>query len=183
MDLFERIEGILLHPSDEWPKIAAEGSVTLAPYFLYVSILASIGPVALMLKSMGASMFLAVFTYAFTFFEVFMLALTVDVMAPSFGGERNFTQSLKLIAYSFTALWVADAFQLFSQPIVGGVLALAAAIYGMYTFYLGVPVLKKCGPGKAIGFTMLIAICTLLLSVILEGFFLWVIGAVLGWGQ
>jgi hypothetical protein len=183
VDFFERVKNILLHPRDEWPKIAAEDSTTLAPHVIYISMVASFGPVAMLLKSMGASMFLAVFTYAFTFFEVFMLALTVDVLAPSFGGERNFVQSLKLVAYSFTAMWVADIFQLGLQSVVGIVIGVVGAIYGLYTFYLGVPVLKKCPPGKAIGLTLIIMVCTFLISVMLAGFLLWGLSAVFGFGQ
>jgi len=37
-----------------------------------------------------------------------VVALIVDTLAPSFGGERNRVQALKAVAYSSTAYWVAS---------------------------------------------------------------------------
>ena len=39
----------------------------------------------------------------------FLLALIVDVLAPTFGGTKDFVASLKLVAYSYTAAWVAGS--------------------------------------------------------------------------
>lgn len=180
MELLERAKNILLRPKDEWPKIAAEKTPTLSPYVVYVSVLAAIGPLALLVGSMGTAIFLAVFTYAFSFFEVFMLALTIDVVRPSLGGERNFTQSFKLVAYSYTASWVAAVAQMPLQSVVGGIIGLVAAIYGVYIFYLGVPVLAQCPRGKSVLMTIIFVVCAILLSVVLAGLLLWGVGAVLG---
>ena len=43
---------------------------------------------------------------------IYLMALIVDALAPTFGGEKNFMQSLKLVAYSYTAAWLAGIFQL-----------------------------------------------------------------------
>ena len=72
--------------------------------------------------------------------------MIVDALAPTFGGEKNFIQSLKLTAYSYTAAWIAGIFQLI--PFLGGILSLLGAVYAWYTFYLGVAVMKKCPPGE-----------------------------------
>jgi hypothetical protein len=53
--------------------------------------------------------------------------------------------------------------------MLGGVIALAAAIYAFYTFYLGVPVLKKATPEKAVQFTLVIVVCGIVLGL-LSGF-------------
>jgi hypothetical protein len=53
---------------------------------------------------------------------------------------------------------------------LGGIIALLAAIYAWYTFYLGVPVLKKCPQDKAIGYTIVVVICGILLGVVLTAF-------------
>ncbi|MBK6337308.1 MAG: YIP1 family protein [Betaproteobacteria bacterium] len=66
--------------------------------------------------------------------------MIVDALAPTFGGEKNFIQSLKLTAYSYTAAWIAAVLQLI--PLLGGVLSLLGAIYAWYTFYLGVARMK-----------------------------------------
>ena len=58
----------------------------------------------------------AILGYAITLAVTFVLALIVDALAPTFGGEKNFIQSLKLVAYSYTAAWVAGIFQLLPLP-------------------------------------------------------------------
>ena len=41
-----------------------------------------------------------------------LLALIIDVLAPSFGGQKDFVASLKLVAYSSTVVWLAGIFHL-----------------------------------------------------------------------
>ena len=90
-------------------------------------------------------------------------------LAPTFGSERNLVGSLKLVAYAYTAVWVAGIFRLI--PVVGGIIALIAGIYSIYTFYLGVSPVKKCPPPKAVAYTIVVLICNILLF--------WVLGLVL----
>jgi ABC-type amino acid transport system permease subunit len=183
MDIIERIRNLLLQPRREWPRIAAEDATTLSPTLFYVSVLASIGPAGLLFKSLGGSLFLAVFTYAFTLFEVYMLVQTVDILAPWFGGERNFPQSLKLIAYSLTAWWLADACQFAGLPPVAVLaIGLLTAAYCMYSFRLGAPALKRCSPEKATALTLLIAVCMTMLSVVLQSALLLILREVFGLG-
>jgi len=95
----------------------------------------------------------------------FLLALIVDALAPTFGGQKNFVQSLKLVAFSYTAAWLAGIFQLLGS--VAGILGLIAAVYSWYTFYVGVPVMKGCPPEKAVGYTIVVVICGVLLGALL----------------
>jgi hypothetical protein len=184
MDIIERIGNLLLHPRRIWPEIAVESDTSLTPQLFYVSVLGAIGPVALLVKSMGGAVFIAVFSYTFTFFEVYMLAQTVDVLAPWFGGQRNFPRSLQLIAYSLTAWWIGDLCQFTGLPAVA-VLAIAflTGAYCVYTFYSGVATLNKCVPKKALAFALLVAVCMALLSIVLESALLLVLKAVFGFGQ
>jgi hypothetical protein len=127
----------------------------------------------------------ALFSYAISLAVTFLLALIVDALAPTFGGEKNFIQSLKLTAYSYTAAWVAGIFQLLGA--VGGVLGLLATIYAFYTFYLGVPAMKKCPADKAVVYTIVVVVCGILLGAVLGGLLMSTLiggGApgMMGWG-
>jgi hypothetical protein len=51
----------------------------------------------------------------------------------------------------------------------GGIVGLLAAIYSFYTFYLGVPTLKKCPQEKAVAYTIVVVICGFVLGVVLTG--------------
>jgi hypothetical protein len=46
---------------------------------------------------------------------------------------------------------------------------LIAAIYAWYTFYLGVPVLKKCPSEKAVAYTIVVVLCGIVLAIVLGG--------------
>jgi hypothetical protein len=165
MNLVDRVKNILLSPKEEWPKIAAEPATTQSLYVGYVLILAAIGPLAMMVRSLGfgvgVGLPLAIGMYLMTLVATFVVALIVDLLAPTFGGEKNFVGSLKLVAYSYTAAWIAGIFRL--VPALGGIIGLLAGLYSLYTFYLGVAPVKKCPADKAVGYTIVVLICNIVL--------------------
>ncbi|MCC7326257.1 MAG: YIP1 family protein [Burkholderiales bacterium] len=165
MAIIDRIKNILLSPRTEWPVIATEAPSVQSLYVDYILILSAIGPIALALSSgmFGAGLGLALASYAIGLVIVYVVAWIVDVLAPTFGGEKHFVRSLQLVAYSYTAAWVAGILNLI--PFFGSLLALAASIYSLYTFYLGVPLLKKCPPQKALAYTIVVAICGIVVVI------------------
>ncbi len=165
MNLVDRIKNIIIGPKEEWPIIAGEETNTQALYTGYIMILAAIGPLALLIRTMAVGAVGTIVGYIISLVMVYVVALIVDVLAPTFGGEKNFIQSLKLVAYSSTAAWLAGIFQLLG--VLGGLVGLIALIYSLYTFYLGVPVLKKCPQDKAVGYTVVVVVCVLVLGAIL----------------
>lgn len=167
MALVDRVKNILLTPKTEWPKIAEEAATPQSIYVGYVMILAAIGPIAMLIRGSLFGAAVAILSYAIALGITFLLALIVDALAPTFGAEKNFNQSLKLVAYSSTAVWVAGIFHLI--PFLGGIIGLLAAIYTFYTFYLGLPVMKKCPADKAVAYTIVIVICGFVLGAVLSG--------------
>ncbi|MEO5766287.1 MAG: Yip1 family protein [Casimicrobiaceae bacterium] len=158
MALVDRLKGILFEPRKEWPKIAAETATPQSIYATWVCLFAAIGPLALIVAGgAGGGAKFAVGTYIMSLVITFILALLIDALAPSFGGTKDFIAALKLSAYSYTAAWIAGVFNLLGM--LGGILALLAAIYSWYTFYLGAPVLKKSSQEKAVPFTIVIVLC------------------------
>jgi hypothetical protein len=167
MALIDRAKNILLTPKTEWPVIAGEKATVQSLYVGYILILAAIGPIALALRGgiFGMGIGIAVISYAIALVMTYLLAWIVDALAPTFGGEKNLIRSLQLTAYSYTAAWVAGIFHLL--PFVGGILALLAAIYSFYTFYLGVPTLKKCPREKAAAYTIVVVVSGIVLGIVL----------------
>lgn len=166
MNLVDRVKNILLSPRTEWPTIAAEAATVQSLYTGYILILAAIAPIALLIRSGGAAIAAAIAQYVVALVIIYLLALIVDALAPTFNGTKDFTQSLKLVAYSYTAPWIAGVFLLLGTTI-GGLIGLLAAIYAWYTFYLGVPTLKKCPPEKAVGYTIVVVLCGIVLAIVL----------------
>ncbi len=167
MNLFDRVKNILLNPKEEWPKIAEEPATVGSLYTGYIMILAAIGPIAMIIRSFALGTPIAILTYAIGLGLTYVMALIVDALATSFGGEKNFLQSLKLITYSYTVAWIAGIFQLLGT--IGGVIGLLAGIYAFYTFYLGAPVLKKCSADKAVAYTIVVILCAVVLTIVLFG--------------
>src|SRR5262249_54738970 len=176
--LVDRVKNMLLTPKTEWPKIASETATVQSMYAGYVMILAAIGPIAMALRTNIFSTTFAIVSYVIALVMTYLLAWIVDALAPNFGGEKNFIQSLKLTAYSYTAAWIAGLFHLL--PPLGAIVSVLAMIYSFYTFYLGVPVMKKITQEKAAGFTIVIVLCGIVLGFVMMRVLLW--GAVGGGG-
>ena len=123
MGLVDRAKNICLTPKTEWPVIAAETTPTASLMTGYVAPLAVIGPIAAFIGGsiightlpfvgtwrtpimMGIGV--AIFTFVMAFVAVFILSLIINALAPSFGGEKNPQQALKVAAYSYTPAWIA----------------------------------------------------------------------------
>jgi hypothetical protein len=178
--LVARVKAILLTPSAAWPVIAAEPSSAGAIFRGYVAPLAAIGVIAAfightvigynvpllghMRTGVVAGAGAAVLGYLLSFVSVFVIAWLADMLAPTFGGQRDPLRALKLTAYSYTPAWVAGILQL--VPALG-VLALLAGCYGLYLLYLGLPVLMRCPKEKALGYTIVLILCTIIVSVVI----------------
>jgi len=160
MALIDRIKGILLDPRAEWPTIAAEPATMQSIYTRYVMLLAAIGPVAMLIRysELGFpwALRLAIASYVITLVMVFVLAMVVDTIAPSFGGQKDFVASLKLVAYSWTIVFLAGLAHLIGW--LAQVLLWIAAAYALYTFFVGAPILRRCSADKAVPFTLAIAL-------------------------
>ena len=95
---------------------------------------------------------------------VYVLALIINTLAPTFGGTSNLTQALKVAAYGATAAWVGGVFHLL--PALG-ILGLLAALYTLYLLYLGLPVLMKSPPERSLGYTASVVIAAIVLFVVI----------------
>jgi hypothetical protein len=180
MNLIERAKNICITPKTEWDVISPETTETQQLMLGYVAPLAAIGAVAGFVGNsvIGHSNFLigsyrmpiaaglgiAILTFVMAFIAVFVLSLIINALAPSFGGEKNSAQAMKVAVYSYTPAWIAGIFQLI--PMLG-ILAILGALYALYLLYLGLPKLMKCPEDKAIGYTAVVVICAIVLSVVI----------------
>ena len=179
MNLVERVQAILLKPKATWPEIDAEPADAASLYKNYVMILALIPALAsfigLSLIGVGAfgvslrvplasGLANMIVGYVLSLVMVFVLALIIDAMAPTFEGSRSQIGALKLSAYASTAAFVGGVFSLLPSLSVLGALA---ALYGIYLLYTGLPVLMKCPPDKAIAYTAVVVVCAIVGGVVI----------------
>src|SRR4051794_39181750 len=112
MNLVDRIKNILLSPRTERPKIAGEAATVQPPDVGDILALAAIARLALLIRAGGIALAAALAHYAIALVITCLMALIVAPLPPTFNGTKDFTQSLKLVAYSYTAPWVAGVFLL-----------------------------------------------------------------------
>ncbi|HEX9706541.1 MAG TPA: Yip1 family protein [Steroidobacteraceae bacterium] len=193
--LIERAQRILMSPKTEWPVIAAEAETTAGLYKSYIAILAALGPIALFLKStligtqlpflgtfrldMGTGLVQLVIGYILSLVSVYVFALIVNALAPTFGGQKDSVQALKTVAYAMTAGWIAGIGQIL--PWLGVLIGIAGGIYSIYLLYLGLPVTMKSPPDKAAAYTAVSVIAGIILFWICA----MIVGGIIGrsmWG-
>lgn len=161
--LVARVKGLLFNPKAEWAIIDNEFATTQTLFTKYAVLLAAIGPVCGLVASivfgMGHLGFVgpivaAVLGYGLNLLVVFVVGLLIDALAPSFGGQKNKIQAMKVSVYSNTASWIGGVFQLI--PFLGVLLSLIASLYSLYLLYLGLAPLMKAPQDKAIGYTVVV---------------------------
>lgn len=177
-NLIQRVQNILMTPKTEWPVIAAEPETTGSLYTKYILIVSALGPVAMFLKStligtsvpfvgtfrmgVGAGLSMAVASYVLGLISVFLFALIINALAPTFGSQKDSVQALKSAAYAMTAGWVGGLAQII--PWIGWLIGLALGVYGIYLLYLGLPHTMKTPADKATGYTAVTVIAAIVLS-------------------
>jgi hypothetical protein len=181
--IIERIKAILTTPRTEWPVAAAEPATVQSLYAGYIAIVAALPIIAGFIKGslIGSSAFgITVRTpigmgivgmvlhYVLALVIVYVVALIINALAPTFGGQKDMVQALKTVAYAWTASWVAGIAVI--VPWLGWLIAIAGAVYAIYLLYLGLPHTMKCPPEKAGGYTAVSVIIAIVLS--------WIVGAI-----
>ncbi len=175
--LITRVKNIILTPSTEWDVIEQEPAEIGGLYRNYILILAAIGPVAAMIKSIvfgysllgityrpgiAQSVGTAITTYLMTLVGVFAIAMVIDALAPSFGATKNRIQAFKVATYSSTAAWVAGIFGLL--PGLGFLTFLG--LYNLYLLYVGLPKLMKAPADKALGYTAVTVVAAIVVAFV-----------------
>ena len=181
--IIERVKAILTTPRTEWPVAAAEPASVGGLYAGYIVIVAALPAIASFIKGslIGYGGFgitirtpftlgivAMVLGYVLSLVMTYVVALIVNALAPTFGGQKNQTQALKTIAYAWTAYWIASIGTI--VPWLGWLIGIAGGIYSIYLLYLGLPHTMKCPPDKADGYTAVSVVIAIVLG--------WIIGLV-----
>jgi hypothetical protein len=188
MTVFERAKNITLTSKTEWDVIAAEPTSIGEIYTRYVVPLALIPAIAGLigawlvgvtipgLGTVRASFFAALFgalvQFGMALLLVYVLALIIDALAPTFSGQKNRLAAFKVAAYSMTPAWLAGIFSIIPALSFLSILGL----YGFYLLYLGLPRLMRAPPEKAVGYTAVVVLAAIVLSLVLAA----ILGVLIG---
>lgn len=187
--LVDRAKDIIVTPKTEWPVIDAEPSTIGGIYTSYVMILAAIPPVATAIglllfvpqaanevqaytRAMGLPTITttsiivgAVVQYLMALASVYVMAMIIDALAPTFGSTKDQLKAFKVAAYYPTAAWLAGALLLI--PAIGIIVLLVGAIYSLYLLYQGLPVLMRTPADKQVGyFVAVLVVAIIVLGIV-----------------
>lgn len=173
-----RAKAILVSPTTEWPVIAGESEPVRSVFMRYVVPLAAIGPIC---GFIGGQVFgvgflgfryhptligglaTAITQYVLALVAIFLVAWVANFLADKFGGQQNYERAFRLVAYSYTAGWVAGVFDLITGLAI---LVLLASLYGIYLFYLGATPMMAVPKDKAAGFTAVTIVGVIIVGLI-----------------
>ncbi len=187
--LIERVKSILLNPKETWETIKSEEATQMSIIKNYLLILAAIPPVASFIGQVivGTTIPLvghyripfftgliwAILQYVLLIVGVYISAVVVNVLAPKFGGTKNDISAFKLVAYTYTAPLVAGILNI--VPTLA-VIAFLLSLYGIYVFYLGLPVMMENPNEKTTSYAVVAILVIIIVMVVVQG----VAGLVLG---
>lgn len=174
-----RLKGILLQPGATWKAIDGEFTKPGSIYRNWVLPLALIGPICgaigtlvfgmsfgvvgfYRLPIMNVVTILAV-DYVLGVVGVWVLSLVISLLAPTFGGQRNDVQGLKVAAYATTAWFVAGVFQLLPQLALVRVLV---SLYSVYLVFSGVPLVMKPSKDQAMGYAIVAVLGAIVVALL-----------------
>jgi hypothetical protein len=178
--LLARIKNIVLTPKTEWLVIAPETTPTAQLFVGYVMPLAVLAALIGFVRMsvigvntafgggfripIGSGLTYTVMTLVAALIGVFIVGLIINGLAPTFSGQRDQRQALKVSAYSLTPAMLSSVLAL--SPILPTLLQFLAGCYGIYVLSLGLPVLMQSPKEKAFGYTASVVICTILVGVV-----------------
>ncbi|MEO7432375.1 MAG: Yip1 family protein [Dokdonella sp.] len=189
--IIARVKAILMTPKTEWPVIAAEPATVADLYKNYIVVLAAIPAVAGFIKGsiigyslfgisyhtpIGAGLTSAIVSYALSLGLVYLMSMVIDGLAPTFNGQKNQVQALKVVAYAYTASWVASIGLIL--PGIGWLIALAGGIYSIYLLYLGLSPTMHSPVEKSGGYTAV----SIIVAIVLSWIVMLVVGTIAGTG-
>ena len=176
--IMTRVTNILTKPKQEWQVIDGESTSVASLYSGYIVILAAIPVVASFIKMslIGTSVLWvhvaivsgligAIVGYVLSLGGVYLAAFVIEKLAPTFQSQGDTLQALKLVAYAYTAAWVAGVFNLL--PTIGILGVLAGGIYSIYLFYLGLPVLMRTPQNKVVVYMIVAAVIIFVIYIVI----------------
>ena len=170
MNAPRRIIAFLADPAAEWAVIEKEPgdaayllSRYVAPLALIPAAFGLVGAcvvgtvvpgAGLVRAPLAAGLVGAVFGYVMSCATVVGLGVLIRLLAPTFGGQRDFNTAFKLAAYSYTPIWLTGVFLL-----APGLRFLElTAFYSAYILWTGTSPLTKVPVQKIPAFTAILVV-------------------------
>lgn len=179
MNLVERAKSILLTPAKEWDVIKGENLTIVDMFTKYAMLLAAIPAVAGFIGysvigiSYGFGTFRVpiatalvwmILQYILSVGGAFLVAFIIDTLAPTFGCSKDLVAAVKIVVFSYTAMWVAGILNIIpSLSILVGL----ASIYSLYLMYMGMQKIKDVPKDKMVGYFVVTIIAVIVVYFVI----------------
>ena len=184
MNLVERVKEIIVKPQETWEKIKGEETTIKDLYTSYACILALIPAIASFIGMslvgvgisfmgisyrvpVGTGLVHAILQYVLTLVGIYVVAFIIDALAPSFDSKKNMVAAMKVAVYASTPAWIAGILGII--PMLG-ILVIIASLYGLYLFYVGLPILMETPKEKVLGYFVVVIVVAVIVSVLIGVF-------------
>jgi len=178
MNLVDRAKNILITPKTEWEVIKNEQTTTADLFTKYAMILAlipalagfiglsligiSLGPFGSFRYPISNGLLYLILYFFLSLGGIYLLALIIDALAPSFGSTKDLSSSLKIAVYSYTAHLIVGILMIFYSSTML-VLTIILSLYSVFLLYLGLKILKGVSEDKLLGYTVVIGIIMMII--------------------
>ncbi len=179
MNVVQRVKNILLQPKEEWVAIDAEPTNVVALYTQYLVPLALVGTAArfigyavigINIPFLGryrmpvlSALSSCLVGFIAMMAGVYLWALIINALAPTFKGRKDFLSALKLAIYSATPALLGMILSILPLLFL---VQLIAGIYGLYLLYIGFPVLMKVERDRAGAYTAATVVSGMVLGLL-----------------
>ena len=143
----------------------------------YVAVLAAIYFIGTLLgdlifyHSAGFAVLDAILYYILGIVQVFVVGFIIWKLAPNFGTNTTQVRSLRLAAYIFTPYFLISILKII--PFLG-VLVILGLLYGLYIFYLGIPIMLGTPQNQVITYLVVALVVTFVVYFVIS----FIVGAV-----
>ena len=182
-----RVKLVLTNPVEAWTTIKGESTTVKTIYVDYLIPLALITPVCAILKralfgapanplvgiviptSLASVIGQQVVMFVMTLIMMFISMHIMAFLAPKFQGVADQVQALKLGAYAMTPSSIAGL--LMFIPFFGTLGALIGAIWTIYLFWIGIPVVLNVPTERRVPFVLTVLVVNVIVAVVLSALF------------
>jgi len=177
-EIINRVKNVLVSPKTEWTTIEAENTPHAKVFTSYVVLLALIPAIAAFIgygligtsvlgfrtASMSWGINHAIQQYIVMLAGVYISAFVIDLLATSFGAQKDFNRAFSLVAYAYTPMFIGGVFYVLPKL---SWLASLAGLYSLYLLYIGLQPMMKAPEDKQTVYFIVSLVVMVLVSVIL----------------
>jgi hypothetical protein len=176
--IIKRVMSLVTKPKEEWQTIKNEKMSVVDMFTKYAIILAAIPAIAGFIGysvigvsvgfgtfriPVGRSILWAILIYVLSLAGVYLLAFIIDALAPAFGSTKNLAVSLRVVIFSYTAVWLGGIFYII--PALS-IITFLIGLYTLYLLYLGMEILKEVPKDKMVGYFVVTIIITIIVNLL-----------------